>query len=105
MGDQGRRGDPPGNASRAGEPPGDADGSDETQAIRLDAVLKLAGIVGTGGQAKQLIQSGRVKVNGAVETRRKHLLRAGDEVAVGEEVFVVELAEGGGAEDDEGRDA
>ncbi|MEJ2668014.1 MAG: RNA-binding S4 domain-containing protein [Deinococcales bacterium] len=64
---------------------------DDAPTIRLDDVLKLAGIAATGGQAKQLIQSGQVKVNGALETRRKHLLRQGDEVTVGDEVFVVEL--------------
>lgn len=74
---------------------------DETPTIRLDDVLKLAGIAATGGQAKHMIQSGEVKVNGVIETRRKHLLQDGDEVAVGDEVFVVELA-GEGDEADEG---
>jgi len=75
-------------------PRGGADdrGPSEAPAIRLDDVLKLAGIAATGGQAKHLIQSGQVQVNGVVETRRKHLLVEGDEVAVGDEVFVVELA-------------
>lgn len=64
---------------------------DDRPAIRLDDVLKLAGIAVTGGQAKRLIQAGEVRVNGAVETRRKHLLHEGDEVEVGDEAFVVEL--------------
>ncbi len=64
---------------------------DDRPAIRLDDVLKLAGIATTGGQAKRLIQAGEVRVNGAVETRRKHLLHEGDEVEVGDEAFVVEL--------------
>jgi len=59
--------------------------------IRLDDVLKLAGVATTGGQAKQLIQTGQVKVNGAIETRRKHALRAGDEVEVDGVAFVVDL--------------
>lgn len=36
----------------------------DTEFIRLDALLKLAGAVPTGGQAKVIIQSGRVQVNG-----------------------------------------
>jgi ribosome-associated protein len=61
--------------------------SEET--IRLGQFLKLAGLVATGGEAKRLIQGGQVLVNGEVETRRKRQLREGDEVAVGDEVFVV----------------
>lgn len=63
----------------------------EAPAMRLDDVLKFFGVAGTGGEAKHLIQSGAVRVNGVVETRRKHLLRAGDSVIVGDEAFVLEL--------------
>lgn len=41
-----------------------------TDFIRLDQALKLSGVVQTGGQAKLLIQAGRVKVDGVVETHR-----------------------------------
>lgn len=73
--------------------------------ITLSDALKLAGVAATGGQAKQLIQAGRVMVNGAVETRRKHRLGPGDEITVDGESFVLELAEPaegaeGAAEDD-----
>ncbi len=61
------------------------------EAITLNDVLKLSGLAGTGGQAKLLIQSGQVSVNGEVETRRKRKLREGDVVRVGEEEFVLEL--------------
>ncbi len=84
------RGQPPEGTAAGGLP--DDGRPSETPAIRLDDVLKLAGIAATGGQAKHLIQSGQVRVNGEVETRRKHRLQAGDEVAVGDELFVVELA-------------
>ena len=50
--------------------------------IKLDQFLKLAGVVSTGGQAKQLILDGQVRVNGQVETRRGRKLRFGDEVVV-----------------------
>lgn len=59
--------------------------------MRLDDVLKLFGVVGSGGQAKHLIQSGAVRVNGVVERRRKHRLQHGDTVEVGDEGFVVEF--------------
>lgn len=49
--------------------------------IQLDQFLKLSGIAGSGGQAKALIQSGDVKVNGEVEQRRGRKLQAGDTVA------------------------
>jgi ribosome-associated protein YbcJ (S4-like RNA binding protein) len=42
--------------------------------------LELSGITDTGGQAKLLIQSGEVKVNGEPETRRRRKLVVGDVV-------------------------
>ena len=38
--------------------------------IKLDQLLKAADIASSGGEAKALIQSGEVLVNGEVETRR-----------------------------------
>ena len=58
--------------------------------IKLDQFLKLAQIVQTGGEAKQLIQAGGVLVNGEVETRRGRKLRRGDVVVVEGEELVVE---------------
>lgn len=52
----------------------------ETEFIRLDAFLKLAGAVDTGGQAKLLIQSGQVSVNGETCSMRGKKLRPGDRV-------------------------
>lgn len=51
--------------------------------ITLDALLKAAGLAGSGGEAKTLIQQGGVRVNGEVDLRRGRKLRAGDEVDVG----------------------
>ncbi|HOG45891.1 MAG TPA: RNA-binding S4 domain-containing protein [Anaerolineae bacterium] len=48
--------------------------------IQLDQFLKWQGLVATGGEAKVRIQAGEVQVNGQVETRRSHKLRAGDVV-------------------------
>lgn len=58
--------------------------------VRLDHFLKLCGAVDTGGQAKLLIQSGGVKVNGELETRRRRKLVAGDVIQVDGEDYVLE---------------
>lgn len=54
----------------------------KTEDIRLDQFLKWAQVVGSGGEAKELIQGGLVKVNGQVETRRTHRITHGDLVEV-----------------------
>jgi ribosome-associated protein len=51
----------------------------------LGRALKAASLVGTGGEAKVLIQAGEVSVNGEVETRRGRRLEEGDVVEVGDE--------------------
>ena len=51
-----------------------------TEFIKLDALLKFAGLRETGGEAKELIQGGAVKVNGEVCTQRGKKLRPGDDV-------------------------
>lgn len=62
------------------------------ETIKLDQFLKLAQVVESGGQAKQLIQAGLVFVNGAIEMRRGRKLRAGDVVVVDGEELVVDTA-------------
>jgi ribosome-associated protein len=58
--------------------------------IRLGQLLKLAGIAGSGAEARALVQDGAVRVNGELETRRGRRLRDGDVVeADGERVRVV----------------
>lgn len=56
--------------------------SDLTLPIRLDQFLKLANLVGSGGEAKILIQEGQVSVNEQTETRRGRKLQSGDRVSV-----------------------
>lgn len=53
-----------------------------TYPIRLDQFLKLANLVGSGGEAKMLILDGQVKVNGETEERRGRKLQEGDAVEV-----------------------
>jgi ribosome-associated protein len=49
-----------------------------TDFIKLDAFLKWAGIVGMGSEAKMVVQSGAVKLNGNVEIQRGKKLVKGD---------------------------
>lgn len=57
--------------------------------IRLGQLLKLAGLVEHGVEAKELLADGEVLVNGEVESRRGKQLTEGDEVALGGEVITV----------------
>jgi ribosome-associated protein len=59
--------------------------------IRLGQLLKLSGAVDAGGEAKELLAAGQVRVNGDVEERRGRQLHPGDEVTVhgGESLRVV----------------
>ena len=51
-----------------------------TEFIKLESALKLANLVYSGGEAKELIQQGEAKVNGEVCTMRGKKLRPGDQV-------------------------
>jgi ribosome-associated protein len=53
--------------------------------MTLGQALKVASLVGSGGEAKVLIQAGEVLVNGEVETRRARTLQQGDVVEIGDE--------------------
>ena len=61
-----------------------------TEFIRMDALLKLAGSVMTGGEAKAVIQGGEVLFNGDVCTMRGKKVRAGDRVTFEDTTIVVE---------------
>ncbi len=60
-----------------------------TEYIKLDALLKFAGLCDTGGEAKERIQAGEVKVNGEVCTMRGKKCRSGDEIALDGESVVI----------------
>ena len=60
-----------------------------TEFIKLDSLLKFAGVVGTGGEAKDAIQSGDVTVNGEVCTMRGKKIRPGDVVELGGEIALL----------------
>lgn len=62
----------------------------ETEFIKLDALLKFANLVMSGGEAKIRIAEGEVLVNGEACTMRGKKLRAGDTVTLdGETVKIV----------------
>ena len=51
-----------------------------TEFIKLQDLLKLAGAVYTGGEAKAMVQDGFVSVNGEICTMRGKKIRPGDTV-------------------------
>ena len=54
------------------------------ESIRLGQLLKLAGVVDDGAQARSLIENGEVSVDGEVERRRGRQVRPGSTVELGE---------------------
>jgi ribosome-associated protein len=60
-----------------------------TEFIKLEALLKFAAVVETGGEAKLLIQEGSVSVNGEVCLMRGKKLRPGDVVTLGDLTLTV----------------
>ena len=61
----------------------------KTEYIKLDALLKFAALVGSGGEAKTVVAEGLVKVNGETCTMRGKKLRAGDRVEFGGRTVVI----------------
>ena len=60
-----------------------------TEFIKLQDLLKFANMVGTGGEAKIIIQEGEVKVNGEVCTMRGKKIRPGDVVELDGQLLMV----------------
>ena len=60
-----------------------------TEYIKLDDFLKFAGVLGTGGMAKAVIQDGLVTVDGEVCTMRGKKLRGGEVVSFNGETVKV----------------
>jgi len=61
----------------------------QTEFIRLDSFLKLAGAFETGGQAKYAIQNGQVLVNGEICTMRGKKMRPGDRAQIQQSAYEV----------------
>ncbi len=62
-----------------------------SEPVELYKLLKFEGLVGSGGEAKLVISDGLVRLNGAVETRKRKKLIAGDTVEFGGEKFRLRL--------------
>ena len=61
-----------------------------TEFIKLDQLLKFAGAVAIGSEAKEIILDGQVKVNGEVCTMRGKKIRSGDVVTVDGQDIIIE---------------
>jgi len=60
-----------------------------TEFIELNNLLKITGMVGSGGMAKTLIADGQVLVDGQLELRKRCKIRAGQIIEfAGEQVQV-----------------
>jgi ribosome-associated protein len=51
--------------------------------VELNQLLKLVGIVDSGGAGKALVASGVVRVDGSIETRKTAKIRVGQQVRIG----------------------
>lgn len=61
--------------------------------VELNQLLKLAGLCDSGGAGKQLVASGAVRVDGALESRKTAKIRAGQAVRIGDvEIRIVAAA-------------
>jgi ribosome-associated protein len=61
--------------------------------VELNQLLKLTGLCDSGGSGKQLVASGAVRVDGAVELRKTCKIHAGQQVVIGDvAIDVVALA-------------
>ncbi len=58
--------------------------------ITLAQAVKVAGLVESGGQAKQFVRAGGISVNGSAEARPGRKLVNGDRFTVGEEEWVIQ---------------
>ena len=65
----------------------------QTEYIKLDSLLKFAGLCDTGGFAKELVQQGAVRVNGEVCTMRGKKIRPGDTVTFQNQEYAAAYAD------------
>ena len=61
----------------------------DREPVELCKILKFESLVSTGGEAKQVIADGLVRVNGEVETRKRKKIYSGDMIAFDGEQFKV----------------
>ncbi|WAW14920.1 RNA-binding S4 domain-containing protein [Peptostreptococcus equinus] len=61
----------------------------DSEFIKLDQFLKLANIAMSGGEAKVLVMSEEIKVNGEISTQRGKKLKSGDIVEFNNDKFLI----------------
>ena len=61
--------------------------------VELYKILKFEALVTSGGEAKAVIENGLVKVNSAVETRKRKKIVAGDIIEFGSETLEIVLSD------------
>ena len=66
----------------------------KSEYIKLDALLKFAAVVSTGGEAKTLIQNGDVLVDGETCVLRGKKIRPGDVVRYGDITLIISFSNG-----------
>ena len=59
--------------------------------IKLDQFMKIINVVRSGGEAKLVIRSGEVSVNGEMELRRGRKLYDNDVVTIEDTSFIVHI--------------
>jgi len=62
-----------------------------TEPVELYKILKFEGMVSSGGEAKTVVATGQVLVNGEVETRKRKKIVSGDVIEFADEKIVVRL--------------
>ena len=62
-----------------------------SEPVELYKILKFEGLVSSGGEAKMVIDSGAVMVNGEIETRKRRKIVAGDTIEFMSEQYSIVL--------------
>ena len=57
--------------------------------VELYKILKFQGMADSGGQARAAVASGRVLVNGAIETQKRKKIRSGDTIEFGNDKLLI----------------
>ena len=64
-----------------------------SEPVELYKILKFEGMVATGGEAKQVISEGQVRVNGKVETRKRKKIVSGDTIEFDQELIRIQFTD------------
>ena len=62
----------------------------DREPTELYKILKFEGLASSGGEAKQVIADGQVKVNGELETRKRRKIVVGDRIAYQGQEYSIE---------------